>query len=77
MGNLKNNPPKKRVEVEKGSRAVGTGDHNIKSASLETVTEIYVDGISNITGNIIIDITILHSFFHCVLAHPECFSGRL
>ena len=36
--------------------------HNI-NVCLELVTDIYVDGISNITGNIIIDITILHSSF--------------
>ena len=80
MGNLKNKPPKNRVEVEKGntSRAGGELEVQVIITSFEMVTDIYVDDIPNITGNIIIDITILHSiFYHCCLAHPECFSGTL
>ena len=53
-------------KVEKVNSRAGvhvTFDHNINSACLEMVTDIYVNGISDITGNIIIDITILHSIF--------------
>ena len=38
-----------------------TFDHNINIACFEMVADIYVDGISNITDNIIVDITILRS----------------
>ena len=59
--------------LEEVMQDVGIIEEYNTSASFDNVEEIAAEGVNNITGNRIMDMTILNSVVSC-LACPECFA---
>ena len=60
-------------EIPEVMQDVGIIEEYNTSASFDKVEEIAAEGVNNITGNRIMDMTILTSVVSC-LACPECFA---